>query len=100
MVTTAAHHGWGAAEVADEWLVLWRESRSTPTNFNLTATNGTCYGSGQLQGTWTDLGAKYYAYGGNPNTVAGQITGDLNYVAAVYKDPVHAWWHEEADDWY
>lgn len=92
----AARHGWNAGQVADEWAVLWRESRSTPGHLDLTATNGYCYGSGQLNGGPSE----YYRYGGNPYTVVGQEMADLNYVAGRYGSPAVAWQHEESYGWY
>lgn len=44
--------------------------------------------------------SEYYQYGGNPNTVAGQITGFYNYMQQRYSGPAGAWAHESAYHWY
>jgi hypothetical protein len=103
MAQLAAKHGWGAAQVRYEWDVLWRESRSTSGHLNLWATNGHCWGSGQLSDVGSAYGATavYRYYGGNYATVRGQETADLNYIVRHgYGTPEHAWEHELAYGWY
>jgi hypothetical protein len=104
MVCLAAKHGWDRAQVAYEWLVLWRESTSSPGHLNRWATNGHCLGSGQLSyevnGIYLDAVDVYKHFGGNYYTVVGQETADLNYDSGRYSNPEAAWQHEESYGWY
>ena len=105
MAQLAAKHGWGAAQVQYEWLILGRESTSSPGHLNLSATNGRCWGSGQLSDLPTlhiyGPTAVYRYYHGNYATVRGQETADLNYIIMHgYGNPENAWAHEEAYGWY
>jgi hypothetical protein len=43
---------------------------------------------------------EYYQYGGNPNTVAGQVTAFFNYIRQRYGSPDAAWAHESRYHWY
>jgi hypothetical protein len=99
MEQIAKIHHWNHIQVADEWLVLKHESGSTPGHVNLTAENGDCWGSGQLQGPSGP--ATYASYGGNYYTVLGQLEADANYVKERYaNDPIQAWQHELETNWY
>jgi hypothetical protein len=103
MLQLVAAHGWSAVQAQYEWDVLWRESRSTPGHLDLSATNGVCWGSGQLSNIGSAVGpvAVYRYFGGDYYTVRGQETADLNYIVQHgYGTPERAWWHEEADGWY
>lgn len=104
MVRIAARHGWGATQVAYEWKVLKHESTSSPGHLNLWASNGYCFGSGQLKDPDPDSSgpaAAYRYYGGDYYTVAGQIRADLNYIVMHgYGTPEKAWEHELATGWY
>ena len=43
---------------------------------------------------------EYYQYGGNPNTVAGQVIAFFNYIRQRYGNPSAAWAHELNYGWY
>ena len=105
MQQVAKAHHWSAAQVADEWLVLYRESGSTPKHLNMWATNGHCLGSGQLSyeenGSYLDAAAVYEHFGGNYYTAFGQLSADANYDSQRYgNDPAQAWDHELEYGWY
>lgn len=92
-------HGWDATQVYYEWLVLGKESGSSSGHLDMTATNGDCWGSGQLMGP--SAAAAYARYGGNYYTVVGQETADLNYIVEHgYGTPEAAWEHELEFNWY
>jgi hypothetical protein len=44
--------------------------------------------------------SEYYQYGGNPNTVAGQVIAFFNYIRQRYGNPGAAWQHEVNFGWY
>jgi hypothetical protein len=44
--------------------------------------------------------SEYYQYGGNPNTVAGQVLAFFNYIRQRYGSPAGAWAHEMNYGWY
>lgn len=96
----AQAHGWDSAQMKAFWGILWKESSSTPGHVNLHAVNGTCpkcsYGAGQFLGGPT----AYYKYGGNPNTVLGQLTATGAYIASRYGLPTVAYAHELQYHWY
>lgn len=83
----AKQHGWNSAQVQDWWKIEQIEDPS----LSLTATNPSsgAYGLAQMN---TGAGVapakqKYYQYGGNPNTMVGQLTAMANYIAQRYGQP-------------
>lgn len=44
--------------------------------------------------------SEYYQWGGNPNTIAGQVTAFFNYIRGTYGSPARAWQHELNYGWY
>lgn len=86
--------GWSQQE-ADVWFNSLIPSESNGT---LTDTNPTSGAYGIAQGI---TGPKwYYQYGGNPNTVIGQLTGMRNYIKQRYGTPSAAWAFHKQNNWY
>lgn len=86
----AKRMGWGAPLIQDWLNVINRESGGS-----MTATNPSsgAYGIAQMN-TGTGVAAakaKYYSYGGNPNTMSGQLIAMANYMAEAYHGPAGAW---------
>lgn len=90
----AAKFGWGTSQVQD-WEGV---ERLEDGSFSLSATNPTSGAYGLAQGisgpSW------YYGYGGNPNSLIGQLTAMANYMKQRYGDPAGALAHEQAYHWY
>lgn len=99
----AGQHGWNAADVTDWEAVINRESGG-----NQYATNSStgAYGIAQMLGSGgspSNMGPnyqKYYSYGGNPNTVWGQLVAMANYIKERYGSPAGALAHENSYGWY
>ena len=91
--------GWNASQIKDWEAVITRESGGNP---NATNASSGAYGIGQFLGSGGPASdrAKYYAYGGNPNTVMGQLVGMANYIKQRYGTPAGAWAHEVSAGWY
>lgn len=91
----AKSKGWTASEVAD-WLAI--DLQHEDESLSLTAKNPTSPAYGLAQGitgpSW------YYGYGGNPNTLLGQLTAMANYIQERYQTPTAALAHENAYGWY
>ena len=98
MVCVARLHHWTESVVQDEWDILYHESTSYRGHVNLYAVNGSCYGSGQLQGS--SAVEVYESYGGDYYTVYGQLKADANYVDGRYGSPVGGENHELEFGWY
>ena len=79
---------WGALNA-----VAMRES-----GWSLTARNPSSGAYGIAQ--FINGPSEYYQYGGNPNTVAGQVIGFFNYIRQRYGNPGAAWQHELNFGWY
>lgn len=88
-----ASHGWSGQQI-DDWMnVISSESDGT-----LTDTNPSSGAYGIAQGI---TGPKwYYQYGGNPNTLRGQLTAMANYMSQRYGDPSAAWAFHQKNNWY
>lgn len=106
LVTTAAldkigrSFDWGPSEIDD-----WMKVVATESNGTLTDTNPSsqAYGIAQFNVTPGDVTGNiqaYYTYGGNPNTLIGQLTAMANYIHQRYGSPSAAWAHEQAHSWY
>jgi len=89
----AAQHHWNAAEVADWMRVIVSESNGTLTDKN---PGSGAYGIAQF----INGPGEYYTYGGNPNTLTGQLTAMANYIAQRYGNPSAAWAFHQAHNWY
>ena len=89
----AAARGW----TGTQWIDL-NDVEMAEAGWNLNAKNPTSGAYGIAQ--FIDGPSEYYAYGGNPNTASGQITGFLNYVGDRYGEPSAAWAHEQEYHWY
>jgi Transglycosylase SLT domain len=95
--------GWTASQLEDWMAVIDRESGGNPNAVNKSSG---AYGIGQFLasgGSPTNLGPnelKYFDYGGNPNTVSGQLKGMANYILERYGTPAAALAHENEYGWY
>ena len=86
-------HGWTGQQIADWASVCRSESNGTVTDTN---PSSGAYGIAQF----IDGPSEYAQYGGNANTVAGQLVAMANYIAQRYGNPSAAWsWHL-AHNWY
>jgi hypothetical protein len=87
----------GAYGWAGQWAALnavaMRES-----GWSLTARNPSSGAYGIAQ--FINGPSEYYQYGGNPNTVAGQVIAFFNYIRQRYGNPGAAWQHEVNFGWY
>jgi hypothetical protein len=90
----ASARGWGSGA---EWNAL-NAVEMREAGYSLTAKNPSSGAYGMAQ--FINGPSEYYAYGGNPNTAAGQATAMLNYIAQRYGDPIAAWAHEQNFGWY
>ena len=88
----AAAYGW-AGQWADINAVAMRES-----GWSLTARNPSSGAYGIAQ--FINGPSEYFQYGGNPSTIAGQVTAFFNYIKQRYGDPAAAWGHELSYGWY
>lgn len=82
--------GWNPAD--------WLGVISLESGGSMTATNPSsgAYGIAQfIQGA-----GEYYQWGGNPNTLSGQLVAMANYIASRYGSPTAALAHEHALHWY
>jgi hypothetical protein len=93
MKQMAAARGWTGAQ----WTAL-NAVEMAEAGYNPNAKNPTSNAYGLAQ--FINGPSEYAQYGGNVNTVAGQITGMLNYIAQRYGTPVAAWNHEASQHWY
>lgn len=84
---------WGPGQVTDWLKVIMKESGGS-----MTAKNPTSDAYGIAQGI--DGPSWYAQYGGNVNTMSGQLTAMANYIKGRYGDPAGAWQHELTDNWY
>lgn len=93
MVQMAAAKGWTGAQLQ---ALLQVENREAGFNPNAQNPSSGAYGLAQF----INGPSEYAQYGGNSGTVAGQITGMLNYIAQRYGTPAAAWEHELGYGWY
>jgi TP901 family phage tail tape measure protein len=89
----AALVGWTGAQ----WTAL-NNVAMAESGWSMTAQNPSSGAYGIAQ--FINGPSEYAQYGGNANTLAGQLTGFFNYIAQRYGNPVNAWAHEQADHWY
>jgi hypothetical protein len=73
--------------------VIVSESNGTLTDTN---PSSNAYGIAQF----INGPSEYYTYGGNPNTLVGQLTAMANYIAQRYGNPANAWSFHQAHNWY
>ena len=85
--------GWSGSQLAAWWQVITLESGG-----RLTAQNPTSNAYGIAQ--FINGASEYYTYGGNPDTVTGQLTAMANYIKQRYGTPTAALAHENANHWY
>jgi hypothetical protein len=90
----ARRMGWGPAELA-----AWQGvEHIEDSSYSLTAKNPHSRAYGLAQGitgpNW------YYGYGGNPNTLVGQLVAMGNYIKGRYGTPMGALAHEHSAGWY
>lgn len=90
---TASSMGWNDQEVQAWQQVIARESGG-----NMTAQNphSNAYGIAQF----INGPGEYATYGGDVNTLSGQVTAMANYIRQRYGTPSNAWAHEQAVGWY
>lgn len=89
----ASRKGWGAAEV-QAWLnVINAESGGSMTARN---PSSGAYGIAQF----ISGAGEYAQYGGNANTLSGQLVAMANYISQRYGTPIGAWAHELSNHWY
>lgn len=93
MTVMAAAQGWTGAQLQ---ALLAVESREAGFNPNAKNPSSGAYGLAQF----IDGPSEYAQYGGNANTVAGQITGMLAYIKSRYGNPEGALAHEVSAGWY
>lgn len=102
--SVAGEHGWDASEIADWIAVLVKESGLSASDLTLTNASGGvngAYGLAQADtGTLAGNIAWYTQYGGNANTIIGQITAMANYIEQRYGTPSAALAHENEFSWY
>lgn len=109
---TAAQFGWGSGA---EWQAL-QNLEMQEAGFSPTAKNPTsgalgiaqALGHGNGAATAGTLGNEYGGFGlsdaqakaANSGDAAAQCLWMCNYIKAVYGDPIKAWQHEQANNWY
>jgi hypothetical protein len=86
--------GWSKQQI-DDWFYRLIPSESPGT---ITAQNPTSPAYGIAQ--FIDGPKEYYTYGGNPNTVQGQLIAMANYIAHRYGNPSVAWAFHQKHNWY
>lgn len=92
--SVAKTHGWSASETA-AWLgVIGHEDASG----SLTAKNPTSNAYGIAQ--FINGPSEYAQYGGDVNTLRGQLTAMANYIKERYGTPSAALAHENSFGWY
>ena len=89
----AASHGWDAGEVAAWLAVIADESGGNPSATN--ASSG-AYGIAQF----INGPSEYSEFGGNADTIAGQVEAMGNYIEQRYGTPSAALAHENSSHWY
>ena len=78
--------------------VAWMKIIMRESGGSMTATNPSSGAYGIAQGI---TGPKwYYQHGGNPNTMAGQLTAMANYIRDRYDNPTNAWNFWQKHHWY
>lgn len=90
----SSEHGWGEADVQD-WLNVIGAEDSTG---NLTIQNPSSGAYGIAQ--FIDGPSEYAQYGGNADSLSGELTAMANYIQQRYETPVAAWAHEQEYHWY
>jgi len=88
-------HGWSSQQIQDWKNVIGAEDAS----YSLTAKNpnSNAYGIAQF----INGPSEYYTYGGNPNTLQGQLTAMANYIQQRYHDnPSEAWTFHLSNGYY
>jgi hypothetical protein len=85
--------GWGPAEVSAWLQVIARESGGSMTAQN---PSSSAYGIAQF----INGAGEYYTYGGNPNTLVGQLVAMANYIKQRYGTPSAAWGNELSAGYY
>lgn len=88
-----APHGWSGQEIAD-----WNQVISMESGGNPHAVNPSSGAAGIAQ--FINGFSEYFTYGGNPNTVQGQLTAMANYIKQRYGSPSAALAHEQQFHWY
>lgn len=86
-------HGWNQAEIDNWWNIIRSESNGTLTDTN---SSSGAYGIAQF----INGPSEYATYGGNANTVLGQLTAMANYIAQRYGTPSNAWSYHLAHNSY
>lgn len=100
LASIGKQHGWSGQQLTDWMNIINAESNGTVTDTN--PTSG-AYGIAQMFVQAGDIAAnkaKYYTYGGNPDTVTGQLTAMANYIAQRYGTPSAAWTYHQANSSY
>jgi cell wall-associated NlpC family hydrolase len=96
-----AQYGW-----ANQWNSFNAlETREAGWNMFAVNPSSKAYGLAQMDvppgGNLAANKAKYFDYGGNPNTALGQLTAMMNYIHQIYPSgPNQAWSHEVSAGWY
>lgn len=85
--------GWGAAQISSWLAVISMESGGNPTAQN---PHSNAYGIAQF----INGPGEYANYGGDVNTIQGQLTAMANYISQRYGTPDQALAHEHAYGWY
>lgn len=85
-------YGWSS-----QWAAL-NSVAMAESGWRLTARNPSSGAYGIAQ--FINGPSEYYQYGGNPNSIGGQVTAFLNYIRQRYGSPNAAWAHESAFHWY
>lgn len=89
----AASHGWSLSDVEDWMKLIDKESSGNPK-----AINPSSGAAGIAQ--FINGFSEYAQYGGNANTVNGQLISMGNYIKQRYGTPSAAWAHEVQYNWY
>lgn len=88
----AARYGWSSQWNAINYVAM------AESGWNMRARNPSSGAYGIAQ--FINGPSEYYQYGGNPNTIAGQVTAFFNYIRSRYGSPSAAAAHEAAYHWY
>jgi resuscitation-promoting factor RpfB len=89
LATQMGYASWTTGQTWADWVSLWNKESSWQDEANPTSTargiaqNINGYGPDYIQGNMTS-----------------QITWGINYIASRYGNPVLAWAHEQANNWY
>ena len=93
LTAIAKQHHWTAVDVQAWMKVIMLESNGTLTDTN---PSSGAYGIAQfIKGP-----SEYYTYGGDPNTLTGQLVAMANYIAQRYGNPQNALAFHLANNYY